>query len=419
MKRLFWILILVPVLTLSCNRIEQEEKEDTGDNPFLPITLSTKQAGYVSAGEAFAGRFIDQVDASALRDDKHEWFVSPLSLQIALGMLLNGAQGETAAEICQTLGYKDGEINEINEWSKMMLEQLPKIDKKTELSMADAIFFNNKISLKAPFREAVGSNYFAALEALDFSNRKATADFINSWCDRQTKGMIPKVIDEYGISPDAMAFLANALYFKSVWSEKFPKEDSRNETFTLENGKKDKVRMMKLDGKKFLYGENDLWQAIRLPYGNGAYGMTVVLPQKGHSVREVTEALGKGEVVSTNQEAMADLWLPGFEMKYHIELNDILKTLGMPMAFDPWRADFLAMSEYESYVSFVQQDAAIKVDEEGTEAAAVTIIGMNFATAIPSEPRKVVFHADRPFLYLITESSTGAILFAGKYNGGN
>ncbi len=110
-----------------------------------------------------------------------------------------------------------------------------------------------------------------------------------------------------------------------------------------------------------------------------------------------------------------DLWLPRFETKYHIGLNDILKDMGMPRSFSP-QADFKAMSDYASFVGFVQQDAVIKVDEEGTEAAAVTVIGMLAGTA-HYEPQKVVFHADHPFLYLITETSTGAILFAGKYSG--
>ena len=410
MKRFAWLfaamLLLVPG---SCNKLDPEG----GNNPYTPISLTTKQTGYVQAGTAFAWKFIDQVDGHARKEKEKEWFVSPLSLQIALGMLLNGAQNETAAEICRTLGYNEGETAEINAWCKLMLEQLPKVDKKTDLALADAIFYNKKLTLKGPFRNDVTSWYDAQLEALDFSKTKASADVINKWCDKQTKGMIPHVLDE--VSPTALAYLVNALYFKSEWREKFPKGSTANETFTDEAGNKGKVKMMKLDGKEFGYGETDLCQIVSLPYGNGNFAMTVFLPKSGHTVSELTAEMAKGALPRFFGSAEVDLWLPRFETKYHIQLNGILCQLGMPSAFNPGKADFLAMSDQASYVDFVQQDAIVKVDEEGTEAAAVTVIGMEYAAAGPT--RKAVFHADHPFLYLITETSTGAVLFAGKYGG--
>lgn len=410
MKRFAWLFAAMLVLLPgSCNELDPEG----GKNPFTPISLTTKQTGYVQAGTAFAWKFIDQVDEHARKEKEKEWFVSPLSLQIALGMLLNGAQNETAAEICRTLGYDEGETAEINAWCKLMLEQLPKVDKKTDLALADAIFYNKKLTLKGPFRNDVTSWYDAQLEALDFSKTKASADVINKWCDKQTKGMIPHVLDE--VSPTALAYLVNALYFKSEWSEKFPKGNTTNETFTDEAGQKSQVKMMKLASKEFSYGETDLYQIVRLPYGNGNFAMTVFLPKSGHTVSELTAEMAKGALPRFFGSAEVDLWLPRFETKYHIQLNGILCQLGMPSAFNPGKADFLAMSDQPSYVDFVQQDAIVKVDEEGTEAAAVTVIGMEYAAAAP--PTKAVFHADHPFLYLITETSTGAVLFAGKYGG--
>ena len=401
-------------LLFSCNGLEQEGGKDDGNNPYSPIALTTKQTEFVTAGNSFAGRFIDKIDENALKQKQNEWIVSPLSLQLALGMLLNGAQGETAAEICRTLGYGEGETAEINAWAKLMLEQLPKLDKKTDLALADAIFYNKTLTLKTPYKDAVGTSYKATLEALDFTKTKASADVINKWCDKQTKGLIPHVLNE--VDPSYLAYLVNALYFKSQWQKKFPKSASGNETFYQEDGSKGKVKMMKQDGQKFQYGETEIWQAIRLPYGNGNFAMTVVLPKEGHTVREISAAMGKGVSVYTVWDVEADLWIPRFETQYHIGLNDILKDLGMPQSFTP-KADFKAMSDYASFVGFVQQDAVIKVDEEGTEAAAVTVIGMLTAAAPIAPPQKVVFHADHPFLYLITESSTGTILFAGKYSG--
>lgn len=410
MKRFAWLFAaMLVLLPASCNKLDPEG----GKNPFTPISLTTKQTGYVQAGTAFAWKFIDQVDEHARKEKEKEWFVSPLSLQIALGMLLNGAQNETAAEICRTLGYDEGETAEINAWCKLMLEQLPKVDKKTDLALADAIFYNKKLTLKGPFRNDVTSWYDAQLEALDFSKTKASADVINKWCDKQTKGMIPHVLDE--VSPTALAYLVNALYFKSEWAEKFPKGNTQNESFTDEAGQKSQVKMMKLAGKEFNYGETDLYQIVNLPYGNGNFAMTVFLPKSGHTVSELTAEMAKGALPRFFGSAEVDLWLPRFETKYHIQLNGILCQLGMPSAFNPGKADFLAMSDQASYVDFVQQDAIVKVDEEGTEAAAVTVIGVECAAAGPTQ--KAVFHADHPFLYLITETSTGAVLFAGKYGG--
>ena len=417
MKSFLWKTLaagMALLLLVSCNELNQGGTDDKGKNPYTRITLSTKQADFVTAGNTFAGRFIDKIDANALKNNESEWIVSPLSLQLALGMLLNGAQGETATEICKTLGYNEGETAEINAWAKLMLEQLPKLDKKTDLALADAIFYNQTLTLKAPYKDAVGTNYKATLEALDFTKKKASADVINKWCDKQTKGLIPQVLDE--VDPSYLAYLINALYFKSQWREKFTKTASANEPFYQENGSKGMVKMMKQAGNKYQYGETETWQAIRLPYGNGNFAMTVVLPKEGHTVREVSAALGKGEIVSTLWDVEADLWLPRFETKYHIGLNDILMDMGMPLSFSP-KADFKAMSEYASFVGFIQQDAVIKVDEEGTEAAAVTVIGMDATSALVEPPQKVVFHADHPFLYLITETSTGTILFAGKYSG--
>ena len=225
--------------------------------------------------------------------------------------------------------------------------------------------------------------------------------------------MIPHVLDE--VSPTALAYLVNALYFKSEWKEKFPKGSTAGETFTDEAGNKGKVQMMKLAGKEFGYEETDLCQIVNLPYGNGNFAMTVFLPKSGHTISELTAEMAKGTSPKFFGRAEVDLWLPRFETKYHIQLKDILCSMGMPTAFNPGKADFLAMCDQSSYVDFVQQDAIVKVDEEGTEAAAVTVIGMELAAAGPT--RKAVFHADHPFLYLITETSTGAVLFAGKYGG--
>lgn len=419
MKKYLWMMTVSCALGLFAAGCGKIDTDGDRDNAYTPISLTTKQSALVSDGNAFSYRFIGQIDAYARYKEQTDWFVSPLSLQMALGMLLNGAQGQTANEICRMLGYGDGETAEINNYFRLLLDQLPKLDQKTDLALANAIFHNKSIELKAPFRDAVNKSYDAQLQALDFSKTKSAAGTINDWCKEQTKGMIPSVLDE--VDPNALAYLVNALYFKSQWRDKFPKGNTASEKFTREDGSTVKVKMMKLAGSTFNYGENDVYQAVQLPYGNGAYAMTVLLPNKGQTTGDIAARLAKDGGIAFDAEnpsvkAIVDLWLPRFETKYHILLNDVLQYMGMNRAFDPFLADFLAMSDRQSHVDFVQQDAAIKVDEDGSEAAAVTVIGVKF-NAIGAT-REVVFHADHPFIYLITEYSTGVVLFAGQYAAG-
>ena len=393
---------------LSCGK---QTPDDPANNPYKALELTTKSAEFAREGNTFAFDFIDRINAV----EEGDFIISPLSMQFLLGMILDGAQHGTADEICQVLGYGAGEVDAVNEYCLSMLEQLPSLDKKTKLSIANAIFVNKWYDLKDSYKSTVGNYYQAEVANLDFSDVEGALKTINGWCNRQTNGMIPKVLDK--VTTDMLAYLFNAVYFKSEWKEKFPKGNTSNETFMDESGAGKKVPMMK-NREDFRYQDNDDFRVVRLPYGNGAFSMLVILPQTGKSLAEVTSALKTADWNEFLQRMVTcdvDLWLPKFETKYSKKLNDILSDMGMPSAFNALAADFKAMSDAALCLSFVKQDAVIKVDEEGTEAAAVSSAGMLATSAGPGE--SVVFHADQPFLYLITESSTGAILFAGKYSG--
>ena len=402
-KSLFIALILFAAF--SCNKPETEE-----NNPYKPIDLTTKSAQFAEDGNKFSLEYVERIN----KFSKEDFIVSPLSMQFLLGMILDGAQGETATEICNVLGYGEGEVQEVNEYCKSMLEQLPELDKKTKLTIANAIFVDDGWPLKGAYKADMKTYYGAKVENLDFNDNAGSLKTINGWCKDNTAGLIPKVLDE--VSPDMLAYLLDAIYFKSQWEEKFEKGRTSDEDFTAEDGTKVSVRMMK-QNKSYRYFENDVFQAVRIPYGNGAFSMTAILPLKGNTVADAAGSLRKGawnNVRDGMSKKNVDLWLPRFETKFHIELKDILSEMGMPLAFDETKANFKAMSDYALCLSFVQQDAVIKVDEEGTEAAVVSSAGMVKETAfVPEDP--VVFHADHPFLYFITESSTGAILFAGRF----
>ena len=406
MKYLSTIVSLVAaILFISC------EKLGIDTNPRKSLELTTKATDFVSQGNDFAFDFINRVNDTAEGD----FFISPLSMQFLLGMLLDGADGQTADEICSVLGYGAGEVDEVNDYCLSMLKQLPGLDKKTKLEIANAIVVNQNYTLLDNFKATTKKYFEAEVSNMDFTDATGTANKINKWCSRHTNGMVPKIIDN--VSADDIVYLMNALYFKSQWKEKFSKSNTAQEPFSREDGSKLNVQMMKQE-EDFLYQDNDILRAVCLPYGNWSYTMMVILPADGKTLDDVIDYLHTeswNAFKRTMVTCDVDLWLPRFESQFEIKLNDLLTAMGMPSAFSPLAANFSAMSNTPLYLSLVQQNAAIKVDEEGTEAAAISFSVGKAMAAAPGE--HVVFHADSPFLYLITESSTGAILFAGKFSG--
>ncbi len=405
--KVFMAVAAAMVLLSSCDILTTEQ-----GNPRKALQLSTKSGELLEKGNGFSFKFLSAVNDSANTD----YVISPLSMQFLLGMILNGAKGETATEICNVLCSGAGEVDAVNSFCLSMLQQLPKLDKKTKLSIANAIFVDAGYQLNAPYKSTVSKHYLAEVSNLDFSKTKESTDHINNWCSKNTNGMIPKVLDE--VSPDMLAYLLDALYFKSEWTRKFKKEMTKETYFTGEDGSKSTVSMMR-NMAHFLYTETKVLRAVDMPYGNGAYSMTALLPQQGYKLSDVVKELENSDwntLRASMDSCNVDLWIPKFETSFHINLNGLLSEMGMPRSFS-LGADFSAMSPDAARLSFVQQDAVIKVDEEGAEAAAVSSAGMEKNSAGPPDPFKyVVFHADRPFIYLITEHDTGAVLFAGRYS---
>ena len=417
MKRIILTAALSVLACVSCEKTtgtkpDPEESAEVEvnpeDNPYKNIELDTRSEAFVQRGKTFAFELFRRVNETR----EKSFVISPLSMQFLLGMILDGAQGETADEICRVLGYEAGDVQAADAFASSMLEQLPAVDKQTTLSIADAIFVNDRCSILDSYRTSVVQNYDAAVSDLDFSNVGEATNRINQWCSDHTNGMITHVLDQ--VDATVLAYLMNAVYFKSRWKEPFPADATSPEKFFDEEGKESTVPMMKNTGS-FLFQENEHFSAVRLPYGNGAFQMTVILPQKGRTVQDavsVLDAHGWSHITDLWSMREVDVRLPRFETKFHIDLNRLLIEMGMPTAFDELKADFRALSAQALFLSQVMQDAVIKVDEEGTEAAAVSTGMMG-----TSVPQYSTFHADHPFLYLITESSTGVILFAGKFSG--
>ena len=336
--------------------------------------------------------------------------ISPLSITFALGMLNNAADGQTLKEINETLGFGEAGADGINAFCQKMLRESNDLDAKTKALIANTIFVNEGLGyrLQQGFVDKANTYYNAEPQSRDFADGE-TMDVINQWANEHTMGMIPKVLDEDSFDPNVVSYLLNALYFKGMWSDPFDKDLTQNESF----GGGEEVPMMHKMGTDFQYTENDLYQAIRLPYGNGAYRMDIFLPREDKTVGEVLETLNGSNWQFKGSWEEVDLKLPRFETETFQPLVDTMKDLGMPSAFT-LAAEFPWFCNTPVYISNMFQSAKIKLDEEGTEAAAVTVIEI-LEAAMPEELKR--FHANHPFLYIISEQSTGAIFFIGQYSG--
>ena len=421
-NRMFMLTVLAVALTAvplaGCSDDDDSGIEVPADNTFKPITLTRAQQELVTESNDFAFNLFRAATmptegASGSVEPKSA-ILSPLSITYALGMLNNAAAGETQQQINNVLGFGDTGADGINAFCRKMLTEAPALDKLTKVMIANNIYVNEGYKLLPDFVAKAKEFYDAEPETRNFSDGK-TCGVINRWASDHTEGMIDQVLTEDTFDPSAVSYLLNAIYFKGAWKEKFSKSQTRDEAF---EGSQKKVPMMHQE-HEFNYTENELCQALRLPYGNGAYSMTILLPREGKSVDELLLSLNaeSWQRYQYMGSAIADVKLPRFESKTDLGLNDIMANLGMPKAFDSYEAEFPYFCNVPVYIAMMKQVARIKLDEEGTEAAAVTVIGMKETSAMPSEPQHVTFHATRPFLYVISEQSTGAIFFIGKYVG--
>ena len=413
MKHMTLILAAVALTCMAgCNKANTENNETTPIER-KDITLTKSQQGFVQAGNTFAFNLFRQV----LKQEESSFMVSPLSIEYALSMLCNGAVGNTQTEILNLLGYSAGQMADVNEFCKYLTKSLYEVDNTVKLNISNALIANTaKARLKKDYISTLTNYYDALAKGYDFGSENAAAlSYINNWAKEQTNGMIPKLLDD--LDPNTYALLMNAIYFKGIWCKdiEFDARDTRADKFTREDATEAKVDYMNKT-TEMLYRAEEGFQMVGLPYGNSAYQMVVMLPDKGKKLSDMASAL-TGETFSSMRmsKKTVSIKLPKFETENKIELNEILQALGMQLAFTGG-ADFSAMAEDPLYVSRVFQKAKIKVDEKGTEAAAVTVIDMKETAYFPGSEIPE-FHATRPFMYLIRETSTGAILFMGRYDG--
>lgn len=372
------------------------------------LILSDAQRDIIENNNAFALNLFSQMKGF---DSK---VVSPMSVSYLMGMLANGADGQTRQEIMKAIGCEKVSLRDLNEFYQMLITRANYFDKATTINIADYIALNCHYLLKDGFASTMQNYYKAGVESLDFS-KASTLKRINRWCSDHTDGMIPKIIEQ--VDADAVSYIMNAIYFNGTWTDKFDTRQTKLENFQSYTRDIKKTQMMHRNGK-YQYMDNADFAAVNLPYGNGSYSMTVILPNRGKSIDEVMAGLDAKKVSELRRsmdECVVDLKLPRFTISQETSLNDIISKLGAPTMFTSG-ADFSNFASGNLSISKMLQKAKIEVSEEGTKASAVTM-AMVAMTALRPEPRKVEFHANRPFIYMITEHSTGAILFMGQYTG--
>ena len=338
-------------------------------------------------------------------------FISPLSISMALTMTWNGAAGGTEQAMRSTLEFGDMTSQEINESFRSLIQLLTNLDPDVKFQIANSIWYRLGFDVEKDF-VTVNKTYFNAIvRSLDFSLPSAV-DVINNWVDENTNGKIKEIIKR--IDPETVMFLINAIYFKGMWTYQFDKDVTRDDWFIKPDNSQVPCKLMYQESD-FQYFETDDFQAVDLPYGNGRFSMTVILPKPDKSLDSLIAIMNPenwAEWADSFRKENGVLLLPRFKLEYERKLNNVLKTLGMEIAFDPNRADFTRINKQGGlYISQVRHKTFVKVDEEGTEAAAVTAVEVGRTSV---GPEGFYMKINRPFLFIIRENSSNTILFIGK-----
>ena len=374
----------------------------------LPRALTAGEQRVVGAANDFSFALFRRLSA-AQRDSNV--FVSPLSASMALGMAMNGAAGTTYDEMRATLGFGASATEaEIGESYKSLIALLRGLDPGVDFRIANSIWYRTGFPIDQGFLDR-GRNWFdARASTLDFSSPSAVTT-INDWVSTATVGKIPTILDR--IENDQVMFLINAIYFKGNWRTRFDPSRTVAAPFHAIGGDQP-ARLMRREGTMRWLQTAD-FEALDLPYGNDAYAMTVVLPAAGKSVDDVAatlQATSWAGWVGQFRDADVELQLPRFKLEWERKLIPDLEALGMRAAFVDGRADFSRMSTLgtQLFISLVKQKTYVDVNEEGTEAAAVTNVGISLTSA----PVRRQFIVDRPFVFVLRERLSGTILFVGK-----
>lgn len=399
MTRTIAISLLVLALIVGCS------DKSTSPEPKVVRQLTPAEHELVQSGNSFGLKLYREIVAE---EPDTNLFISPLSVAMALGMTYNGARGETQTAMAEVLDLQGMDLTEVNKSYQNLIKLLRGLDDKVAFNLANSIWYRHDFTVDSDFIDLNKTYFDALVEALDFSDPAATGT-INAWVNEQTRGKISRIVDEI---PDyVVMYLINAVYFKANWSTQFSKESTSAQSFTLPDGSTVQCQMMIRKGPYAVY-YGDGFSLVDLPYGDSLYSMTILLPGSQMDLDQLAAELTNENLdrwTSETQVTELMLGLPKFELAYGLTLNDALEALGMGIAFSPGAADFTGINAGGGlFLSKVRHKTYVKVDEEGTEAAAVTSSEMGYESLPPT------FWVDHPFIYMIREHHSGTILFIGQ-----
>jgi len=372
----------------------------------LPRSLTLAEEQVIGRSNTFGFDLLKEVDGASGAPDANT-ILSPLSATMALGMAMEGADGETFTSMRDALRFQGLSRDEVTASYQGLLDLLLGLDPEVELGIANSAWSRQGFPFLASYFDAVTENFDAEVQELDF-NDPGAKDVINAWVNEKTQGRIAEIVDV--IHPLDILFLINAVYFKGSWTTKFKESETHSGSFRLASGQDVTVPFMSASKMPMRFGSVGGTQIGELPYGGDAFAMTLVVPEYGESVDDLVAALDDdtwNQWLGALSEGEFPVRLPRFELEWDGHLIDALEAMGMGPAFVP-TADFSLMTPADdAYISDVRQKTYMKVDEEGTVAAAVTSVTVGI-TSVPQG-----LYVDRPFLVVIRERLTGTILFLG------
>ena len=416
MKKQFFITLFGATMALasvSCSDDDDDNNNGGKNDKPGKIEMTQSELTTVEKCNDFGFKMLKAVSQSDEFEHKN-LILSPISFNYAFSMLANGANGDTRAQIMDAIGYGAISIDNMNELCGKLNTQLIRLDPKVTLNFANSMWAKADISVKSDFISNLSTYYNAEVRTIN--DATFIAD-INSWCSDKTNGKITEFMHENNGIPATALF--NAVYFKGIWSSvhKFDSKKTEEDFFNDVEGTRSTARFMKK--KDYLpYNESRTMQKCELYFGNSSFRTAFILPKEGITLAQAVDNLANGEweqLKGSIPDVSVDLSLPKYKIENEVDFMELLDALGMGGILEK-NADFTNITTTGLKIDFVKQKANFEINEEGAEAAAVTGIGMSEIYLPPTPAMEVTMTFDRPFIYIVYEQSTGAILFAGCIN---
>ena len=400
--------VMLLIVSFACER-----EEPLSSNERKDLIIETRNDAFVEKGKDFSFNLLREY--YSINNDG--FVVSPLSLELVLGMINYGAQGESSNEICSVLGYGSYEKENVAEYAKSLSSQLVELDKSTLLYSANCVSISDKYHFTDYYSKGANDFYSADALELNFTDVLSAKKAINEKIKKKTHSKIPNALND--LNSGVEAIFLNAVYFEGRWSSKFDSKLTKEQPFITENGN---IRRVKLMNQKhdFMYYKSESFATAFLPYGNGAFNMVIALPDEGSSVESIIKEMDSkkwNEIISKAQVKELDLFIPKFKIEYtNDNLIPLMSNLGIESIFNDTADLTLIADGFNNNISQIDQSILFNVDESGTKATIITkaISGLILNDIIP---RTITFRADHPFVYFIMERSTGIIILEGVYSG--